>query len=332
MKKYQHFTIEEREKIQELLWQKESIRAIAEILGRNPSSVSREIRRHLPKINRQYTPRVAHEQALKSRRSRGRAERLKNDIVRGYVIEHLKQHWSPEQIAGRMKQDINETVSHETIYQYIYAQIHRNGYGYLKPGSVDLRIYLRWKRKRRQKKGLRKSQRVLKPEGISIDLRPKIVEARKRLGDWEGDTVESKDHKPGINTLVDRKSGYVFITKLRAKTGEATVQAVASRMTELPKQLRKTLTLDNGPENRDWQSMQAATELDIYFAHPYHSWERGTNENTNGLIREYFPKKTDFDMVTNEEITQVENDLNSRPRKRHNWRTPLEVISVALQG
>ncbi len=332
MKKYQHFTIEEREKVQEFLWQNKSIRTIAKALNRSPSSVSREIKRHLPKERRQYTPRVAHEQALKNRRSRGRAERLKNDIVRNYVVDHLKQRWSPEQIAGRMKQDIGETVSHEAIYQYVYSQIHRNGYGYLKPGKEDLRVYLRWKRKRRQAKGMRKSQRVLRPEGISIDLRPKIIETRKRFGDWEGDTVESKDHKPGINTLVDRKSGYVFITKLGAKTGEATVQAVASRISKLPKQLRRTLTLDNGPENRDWQSMQAATELDIYFAHPYHSWERGINENTNGLIREYFPKKTDFDMITNEEIAKVEYDLNTRPRKRHNWRTPLEVISVALQG
>jgi IS30 family transposase len=330
--KYQHFTIEERERIQELLWQKTSMRTIAKSLGRSPSSVSREVRKNKLSWNSHYAPRKAHERALQGRHSRGRIERLKNEAVRSYVVEHLKQHWSPEQIAGRMKQDINEKISHEAIYQYIYAQIYRNGYGYLKPGSEDLRIYLRWKRKRRQHKGMRKSQRVLKPEGISIDLRPKIVETRKRIGDWEGDTVESKDHKPGVNTLVDRKTGYVFITKLKSKTSRDTVTAVASRISGLPKQLRRTLTLDNGPENRDWQSMQVATELDIYFAHPYHSWERGTNENTNGLIREYFPKKTDFDLITDEEIDQVEYALNTRPRKRLDWKTPLEIFSVALQG
>lgn len=269
---------------------------------------------------------------MKSRHSRGRSERLKNDRIRDYVITYLKKHWSPEQIAGKMKQDINETISHEAIYQYVYAQIHRDGYGYLRPGKEDLRKYLRWKRKRRQRKGMRAAQRLASKSGISIDERLAVVEKRKRIGDWEGDSVESKDHKPGINTLVDRKTGYVFITKLYAKSGQATTSAVTSRLIKLPKKYRKTLTLDNGPENKDWKALKAATGLDIYFAHPYHSWERGTNENTNGLIREYFPKKTDFSMITEEEISKVEYDLNTRPRKRLNWKTPLELMSVALQG
>jgi len=294
--------------------------------------VSREIKKHRTKEKRRYTPRVAHEQALGNRHLRGRTDRLKNDAIRDYVVEHLKRHWSPEQIAGRMKSELGQTISHEAIYQYIYAQIHRDGYGYLKPGREDLRIYLRWKRKRRQHKGLRKSQKIAKFEGISIDLRPKIVDQRKRLGDWEGDTVESKDRKPGVNTLVERKSGYVFITKLKSKSGESTLEAVLSRISALPEKLRKTLTLDNGPENSKWRTLKTAVEMDVYFAHPYHSWERGTNENTNGLIREYFPKKTDFSMITNEEIAFAEYDLNTRPRKRLNWKTPLEILSVALQG
>ncbi|MCX6766711.1 MAG: IS30 family transposase [Candidatus Moranbacteria bacterium] len=329
---YKHFTIEEREIVQELLWEKQSVRTIARTLSRSPSSVSREIKRHRTKEKRRYTPRVAHEQALKSRRSRGRNERLKNKLIRNYVVEHLKLHWSPEQIAGRMKSELGEKISHEAIYQYIYAQIHRDGYGYLKPGREDLRSYLRWKRKRRQHQGLRKSQKIPKFEGISIDARPKVVEERKRLGDWEGDTVESRDHKPGINTLVERKSGYVFMTKLNSKSGESTLQAVLSRISALPEKLRKTLTLDNGPENSSWRALKAAAEMNVYFAHPYHSWERGTNENTNGLIREYFPKKTDFSMIKNEEIAEAEYSLNTRPRKRLNWKTPLEIISVALQG
>jgi transposase, IS30 family len=221
--KYQHFTIQEREKIQELLWNKQSIREIVRQLERSPSSVSREIKRHLPNELRRYTPRVAHQQALQSRHSRGGAARLKNDAVREYVIDHLKLHWSPEQIAGKIKEDIQEETSYEAIYQYIYAQIYRNGYGYLKPGSEDLRIYLRWKRKRRQKKGFRKVQRLMSKNGTSIDERPRIVEKRKRLGDWEGDSVESRDHRPGINTLVDRKTGFVFITKLNVKSGAETV-------------------------------------------------------------------------------------------------------------
>lgn len=330
--KYQHFTIEEREKIQELLWQKISIRTIAKDLNRSPSSVSREIKKNKLSWNSHYAPRKAYERALEHRTHRGRKDRLKNDSIRQYVLAHLKRRWSPEQIAGAIKKEINEKISHEAIYQYIYAQIHRDGWGYLRPGKEDLRIYLRRKRKRRQKKGLRKSQRIIKPLGASIDLRPKIIEKRKRVGDWEGDSVESRDHKPGINTLVDRKSGYVFITKLNAKTSEATVNTVAARINTLPKTMRKTLTLDNGPENSDWQSLEAATGMRVYHAHPYHSWERGTNENTNGLIRDYFPKKTDFSMITDEEINYVEQELNTRPRKRLGFKTPLEVFSVALQG
>jgi len=330
--KYQHFTIQEREKIQEFIWEKKSVREMAKILDRSPSSVSREIKRHFNNETSKYTPRSAHEKALRSRHLRGRSNRLKNDRIRQYVTTHLKKRWSPEQIAGKIKQDINEKISHEAIYQYIYAQIHRDGYGYLKPGKEDLRVYLRWKRKRRQGKGMRTAQKLISKNGTSIDERPAVVEKRKRIGDWEGDSVESVDHKPGINTLVDRKSGFVFITKLKAKTTQSTVQAVASRMDMLPIKLKRTLTLDNGFENRDWQGMQKATGMNVYFAHPYHSWERGTNENTNGLIREYFPKKTDFSMISEEEISKVEYDLNTRPRKRLNWKTPLELMSVAFQG
>lgn len=308
------------------------MRTIAKELDRSPSSVSREIKKNKLSWNSHYAPRKAHERALEHRTHRGRKDRLKNDSVRQYVLSHLKRRWSPEQIAGKIKEDLNEKISHEAIYQYIYAQIHRDGWGYLKPGKEDLRIYLRRKRKRRQKKGLRKSQRVFKPLGASIDLRPNIVEKRKRIGDWEGDSVESKDHKPGINTLVDRKSGYVFITKLSAKTSEATVNAVAARMNALPKKTRRTLTLDNGPENSDWQSLEAATGMKVFHEHPYHSWERGTNENTNGLIRDYFPKKTDFDTISEEEIAYVEYELNTRPRKRLNWKSPLEILSVAVKG
>jgi transposase, IS30 family len=329
---YKQFSIEEREQIQEFLWQKKSVRSIAKNLSRNPTSVSREIKKYRTKEKHRYTPRVAHEQALKNRRSRGRSERLKNNSIRDYVIKHLKRNWSPEQIAGRMKGEIGQKISHEAIYQYVYSQIHRDGYGFLKPGCEDLRMYLRRKRKRRQRKGLRKSQRMPKFEGIPIDLRPKIVDRRKRLGDWEGDTVESKNHEPGINTLVERKSGYVFITKLNSKSSESTMEAVLSRISNLPEKLRKTLTLDNGSENSKWKELKVATEMDVYFAHPYHGWERGTNENTNGLIRGYFPKKTDFSMITNEQIAFVEYELNARPRKRLNWKTPLEILSVALQG
>jgi len=329
---YKHLTVEERERIQELLWQKASIRSIAAAIGRNPSSVSRELLKNYPLEQNRYTSRLAHERALIKRKSRGRIERLKNDSIRSYVVEQLKRRWSPEQIAGRMEKDIGEHISHEAIYQYVYAQIHRNGYGQLKPGHEDLRLCLRYKRKRRLPKGTRRCQRIFKPNGVSIDNRPVIVQERKRLGDWESDTVESINRKPGINTLVERKSGLVFITRLESKNSHATVFAISNRLNSLPQKIKQTITLDNGPENRDWQRLERQTKMKAFFAHAYHSWERGTNENTNGLIRDYFPKKTDFTTIPDEELSFVERELNNRPRKRLGWKTPLEIMSVALRG
>lgn len=317
--------------IQQRLWQRKSLRQIAKELKRNPSTMFREIERN-PSSERKlsYSPRLAHARALKKRKNRGRTERLKNNVIRSYVITRLKLRWSPEQISHRIQKDIRERISHEAIYQYIYHQIHRQGYGYLKPGCLDLRIYLRRRKKRRTHKGQRRCQRILKPRGTSINERSKIIDQRERLGDWEGDTVESRDRKPGINTLVERKTGLVFITKLKDKTSQATIGAIDSRISRLPKESKHSLTLDNGPENQDWEAIEEKIGLKCYYANAYHSWERGTNENTNGLIRDFFPKKTDFTTIPTEEIQKVEYLLNTRPRKRLGWLTPLEVFSKEL--
>lgn len=325
---YSHISIEEREKIQLMIWKKQSVREIARSLKRSHSSIVRELKRNSPKVKKRYTPRKAHERALEKRKSRGRKDRLKNETVRQYVVDHLKENWSPEQIAGRMKHDGIGSISYEAIYQYIYFQVHREGWGLLKPNHQDLRIYLRRRRKRRMKKGQRKA-RVFKLKGLSIETRPAIVEKRLRVGDWEGDTVESKDHKPGVNTLLERKTGAYLITKLHDKTSAATTEAVFNRLKNLPKH---TLTLDNGPENSNWQILEEKVGIKTYFAHPYSSHERGSNENTNGLLREYFSKSTDFATISDEEIERVEYMLNTRPRKRLNWMTPLEALSGALQG
>lgn len=245
---YKHFTIEEREKLQLMWWERKSIRHMAREVNRSPSSVSRELKRNFPPERKVYAPRLAHERALRKRKNRGREDRLKNDVIRRYVIKHLKLRWSPEQIAGRIKLDLEETISHEAIYQYVYAQIHRDGWGYLRPGHEDLRPYLRRRRKRRIKKGARRCHRIFKPKGASITERPTIVVERSRIGDWEGDTIESRDHKPGINTLVERATGLVFITKLSSKTSASTTKAVTTRFHMLPKNAKQTLTLDNGPE------------------------------------------------------------------------------------
>ena len=329
--KYKHLSIEEREKIQELLWQKTSIRDIAKVIGRSVSSISRELKRNKPLLFDRYTPRIANEKALKKRKSRGRKLRLKSFFIRNYVIDHLKRGYSPEQIAGRLTLEYpNEKISHEAIYQYIYSEIHRDGYGYLKPNHEDLRIYLKRRHKRREVKGMRKGQRIFKHKGISIEERPKEVEKRKILGHWEGDSMVSMKSTVGLNTLVERKTGLVLISKIRNKTKEVTANTVINRLKDIS---CKTLTLDNGSENFGYEKIQKGLQISCYFAHPYCSGERGTNENTNGLIRYYFPKGTDFALIGEEAIRAVEWALNNRPRKRLGWRTPLEVFneSVALQ-
>jgi IS30 family transposase len=189
---------------------------------------------------------------------------------------------------------------------------------------------LRRRKKRRTHHGTRRSQRVLKAPGISIDLRPKIVAVKTRVGDWESDTVASCNNKPGINTFEERKSGLVFITKLKDKTAEATLLAIESRVRYIPKELRQTATFDNGSENQRWEELEQLTGLKCFFAHAYHFWERGANENTNGLIRDFFPKKTDFTTITDQELQAVEDNLNNRPRKRLNWLTPNEVFAKEL--
>ena len=328
--KYKHLSILEREKIQELLWQNKSIRSIAKVLNRSVSSIAREIKKNIP-LHYQYAPRLANERALRKRKSRGRKLRLKSYFIRRYVIDHLKMGYSPEQIAGRLSLEYPQyKISHEAIYQYIYSQVWREGHGISKNGYHDLRIYLKRRHKRRETKGMRKYQRLLKHNGLSIEERPKEVEKRKTIGHWEGDSVVSRKSKVGLNTLVERKTGLVLISKIQNGTSNVTASTVINRLKSFP---CKTLTTDNGTENFAYERIQNELQISCYFAHPYCSGERGTNENTNGLIRYYLPKGTDFATISNEVISRIEYILNTRPRKRLGWKTPLEVFneSVALQ-
>jgi IS30 family transposase len=316
-----------------MLWNKESVRSIARRLNRSPSSISREINKNIPPEHRKYTPRLANKRALKKRKNRGREERLKDETIREYVTSKLKSGYSPEQISGRIKIDLPEySISHEAIYQYIYRQVHRNGYGYLKPNCEDLRMYLKRRHKRRIPKGARRCKRVNKIMVPLIEDRPSVVETRSRIGDMESDSVVSGKSEKRLNTLSERKSGMVFITKIPNGTSEETKYAILSRLTNIKDNVH-TITFDNGSENMKWKDIQNELDADCYFTHPYSSWERGSNENTNGLIRWYFPKGTDFAKVTDEEVKEVEYALNTRPRKRLGWKTPLEVFnaSVALQ-
>ncbi len=326
---YKQLTIEEREIIQEMWWKKKSIRAIARRLKRSPSSISRELKRNFP-LQKRYTPRLAHEKALTNRTSRGRTLRLKTQFIRRKTIEFLKEGYSPEQISGRLEKEYKQHISHEAIYQYIYSQVHRKGYGYMKPGYHDLRQYLKRRHKRRQKKGMRKCEKVPKFNGTSIEQRPNHIEKRKTIGHWEGDSVVSGKSRSALNTLVERKTGLVYISKIQNHTAEETAQAVIKRFKTLPTNRRRTLTLDNGSENAKWNIIEQSLHLKTYFCHAYCSGERGTNENTNGLIRWYFPKGTDFATISDDEIRRVETLLNNRPRKRLGWRTPLEVFNKGV--
>jgi len=329
---YQQFNIKERELLKEGLIKKKSLRSIARDLGRSPSSLTREIKRN--GRSGHYSPYMANQRAELKRQSRGRELRLKNDFIRERVVFGLKRGWSPEQISGRLLLETGGKISHEAIYQYIYHQINRNGWGMLKSGKEDLRPYLKRRHKRRIKKGLRGTQKMGRLQGKSIDLRPEIVSSRERLGDWEGDAMVSRQSQFGLNTLVERKSGYVLITKLQDSTSRETSAAAIRRLKVFPDHLRKTITWDNGKENAKISLIEKELGLDCYLAHAYHSWERGTNENTNGLIRWYLPKKTDFAKITEQEISNIEYVLNTRPRKRLGYKTPLEVLnqSVALHG
>jgi IS30 family transposase len=325
-KTYKQLSIEEREIIQLGVWGHKSIRMIALELGRPASTVGRELKRNCPPINRLYVPRLAQARAKKRIMKRGQRKRLKNEVIANYVLTMLKNNYSPEQIAGRIRIDLpGQSISYEAIYNYIYTQYYRNGYG--RCIGDDLRIYLKRRHKTRHPKHIPfKPQRLRIANAISISERPAKVELRQELGHWEGDSVVSSQSKHGLNTLVERKSGLVFITKIENGRSETTANAVINRLSILPKTKKRTLTLDNGSENAGHKLITETLGTKCYFARPYHSWERGTNENTNGLIRYYFPKKTDFATVSEEQIKQVEDILNNRPRKRLKWLTPLEAF------
>lgn len=309
-----------------MLWQKSSIRDIAGALGRNPSSVSREIQRNRPLERNQYTPRVAHERALRYRKHRGRRKLDRDERLKAYAVSCLKRGWSPEQIAATAHSAAGVGISHEAIYQYIYAQVYREGCGYLKPGREDLRPYLAWRRKRRMRKGFRTSYRIEKGALPSIDLRPKEVERRTTVGHWEDDSLIYKPSCPvRLRTMNERKSGVVFLAKAYGRTmGEAN-RITRDRLGVLPPSIRKTLTRDRGAENLGYEELKRDLGIRCFFAHAYHSWERGSNENANGLVRRFFPKGTDFRSVSDEKIQRVEYLLNTRPRKRLGWRTPYHI-------
>ncbi len=325
--KYNHLSVEERETIQKLLWEKRSLRYIAQVLARSVSSIAREIQRNKPPERNRYAPRLAHIRAITKRSCRGASRLEKDTTLYRCVVYYLKLGWSPEQIAS-----VHGGISHEAIYQHIYRQVYRNGHGYMKPGREDLRPYLPRRRKRRMAKGFRVPRRVLKGALPSIDDRPIL----SGVGHWEDDSIVYTPTSPiRLRTTNELRSGLVFIDKVSERTMRAANQATIQRLSLLPKQYRQTLTRDRGAENLGYEELEKVLGIKCYFAHPYHSWERGANENLNGLIRRYLPKGTDFSTISDAQLKHIEHLINSRPRKRLGWKSPYQVFyeltGVALQ-
>lgn len=310
---------------------KKSISEIAEELNRPKSTISREINGK-PRIGRgKYNADRAQRESENNRKNQGRESKFNYEPLKDYTIKKLKLGWSPEQIKLRLPidypNDKKMRISYEAIYQFVYSQIHRNGNGALKKDCEDLRGYLARRHTRRQKKGLRKAQKLERTLSLpSIEDRPKEVEKRKKIGHWEDDTLVSRQSKARIKSVNERVSGLVFFGKTVNGTTKECDKVLVDRLKNIPVEFRKTLTRDRGVENFGYETIEEQLNLSCFFAHPYCSQERGSNENANGLFRRYFPKKTDFSKITEQEISQVEYLINSRPRKRHCGLTPYEVF------
>ena len=324
-KKYKRLSLEERIQIEKLLSHNESYSEIARKLTRNKSSIQREVSRYKKS---KYSSYNAHLKAfnLSINRKYGKSKIILNPILEKYVLEKLYLYWSPQQISISLKQNFNDPkmhVSHEAIYLYIYL--------HAKKGLKDAIIsHLRQKRKWRGnvRRGVDKRTTIADP--IRIDERPKEVLGREIPGHWEGDLILGKNRESAIGTLVERTTRCVILVHLKAKDATSVRKAFEKEFLTVPKQMKKTLTYDNGTEMAQHKLFTKNTKIQVYFAHPYSPWERPTNENTNGLLRDYFPKGTDLSIVTKKRLKKVQNQLNERPRKVLNWQNPKDVFEEMI--
>ena len=305
-----------------------AISEIARVTGRNKGTISRELQRNSSSEYKLYLSHRAQGRAEQRKQEACARPRLKNNRIEFYVRNKLSEGWSPEQISGRIETEhASLSISHEAIYQYIYDSKTSD--------RKELIGCLRRAHRKRKSKGIgRKTKKTKIPNRIPIEARPASVETRQQFGHWEGDSMVSGKSTASLNSLVERKSRLLILTKLKRKSADETNKAVIKRLNGFPQKSRRTLTMDNGSENAGHQMITAAIGIKCYFAQPYASWQRGTNENTNGLIRWYLPKGTDFSKISDEHIAQIESLINNRPRKCLGFKTPIEVASsfVALRG
>lgn len=337
MPKHKKLTKEDRIEIASLLTAGRNQYQIAIQIGKSESTISREISRNKDPVSGCYNYSVAHKQSKerKSASNKLRSKIVLNGELEKYILKKLEINWSPQQIAGRLKIELNcnksnslglkTTLSHQTIYDYIY--LHR------KEWQKYLRI-IGTKGKYRRKYGTKVREKLREEsEKKRIDSRPEIINSRSRLGDFEGDTIVGAEKTIHILTHVDRKSGYLLADKAESATAEEIQRLTLKAFKNIPKTKLNSITYDNGVQFNKHQDtelkLQQTTQnkgFGIYFAFPYHCWERGTNENTNGLIRKYYPKKTPFKNITQRDLDKVVKLINNRPRKRLNYLTPFEVF------
>jgi len=323
MREYYRLTFTEREEVSRYVAAGLGCRVIARKLERAPSTISRELcRMELPPMF--YRALTAQKLATKAACTPRRQQKLSvNAKLRAYVHEGLLRRWSPEQIAKRLiaSYPCNTTMrlSHETIYTYLYV---------LPRGELkrELIRYLRHRRKKRRSRRAAHDRRGVIQNMVSIEERPKEVEDRTVPGHWEGDLVMGRRHGSALGTLVERTTRSTILVPLKTKDAPSVRRAFAREMRTLPRQMARSLTYDRGKEMTEHELFTRDTQIQVFFAHPHSPWERGTNENTNGLIRQFFPKGTDFSKVSRREIKCVQALLNGRPRKVLNFRTPSEVF------
>lgn len=307
---YKQLTQDQRYQIYEMKLEGKSQRKIAEKLKVAPSTISRELRRN--RGGKGYRPGQAHKKAMKRRHLR-RRPLVFTGRLKQRVIQKLKIDWSPAQISGWLKKQGGPTISHEWIYLHVWADKAQGG---------TLYTHLRQAHRKHRKRYGQRDRRGRIPGQISIEKRPAVVEKRKRLGDWEVDTVQGRQDRQAIVSAVDRRSRYTELAKVESRQADSVARAVVKSLKPHPS---KTITSDNGREFAAHAEIAEALEANFYFAHPFHSWERGTNENTNGLIRQYLPKGRSLDNITRKELKFIMNRLNHRPRKCLGFKTPAEV-------
>jgi len=332
-KNYMRLTTSEREEVSRSLAVGMTQKEIARLIGRHPATISREIKRNRGRSG--YRAYSADRRALAaaSSRRRGKSRLAKNQALRSHVLDQLSQEWSPKEISERLKKEyplnMNMRISHEAIYRYIYVLPR----GELKRTLVSaLRQEHAYRRK--QKTGLKVENRGKIADMLSIEERPAEVADRSVPGHWEGDLILGKYKRSALGTLVERTTRYTILVPLGNQKDAVSVrEAYAKAFRSLPVELKKTLTYDQGKEMSEHKRFTIDTGIQVYFAHPASPWERGTNENTNGLIRQYFPKGTDFTEVPLERIQEVQRRLNGRPRAVLDYLKPDEVINdlVALK-